>query len=52
MNRHTATSSMAQAFPVYRQPPQVIACCALKRTGNAHSAGIVALWRIEIPVFV
>jgi hypothetical protein len=38
---------MAQAFPANWQPPQAIACCALKRAENPHRTGIVALWRVK-----
>jgi hypothetical protein len=45
LNRHTATSSMFQRFPIHQQPAQAVVCCALKREGKPHNIGIVALCR-------
>jgi hypothetical protein len=50
LNRHTATTSTAWAFPDHRQPQHVGACCGLNRAEKPYGTGIVALWRIETPV--
>ena len=47
LNRHTATTPMAQAFPSHLQPQHRTACCASKGAKNPCELAIVALWRIE-----
>jgi hypothetical protein len=42
VNRHTATTSMAQGFPVDSQPQHSVCLLRIERARNAYGMGIVA----------
>ena len=49
MNRHNATTPLAQPFSINPQWPQMTACCASTGAENPYGKRIVALWRDQTP---